>query len=82
MTRSLSPPIEEKRNTNRQSKRAFCFCLVVLIYFKEEETAKAISNSFFPLKMLRKKNDSQENFVRHSLANTARVARITNLTKF
>ena len=55
MTRSLSPPIEEKRNTNRQSKRAFCFCLVVLIYFKEEETAKAISNSSFPLKMLRKK---------------------------
>ena len=55
---------------------------MVLIYFEEEETAKAISNSFFSLKMLREKKDSQENFVRHSLANTARVARITNLTKF
>ena len=30
----------------------------------------------------KKKKDSQENFVRHSLANIARVARITNLTKF
>ena len=28
------------------------------------------------------KNDSQENFVRHSLANIAKVVRITNLTKF
>ena len=30
----------------------------------------------------RKRNDSPENFVRQSLANITRVARITNLKKF
>ena len=35
-----------------------------------------------PLRTFRKENNSPENFVRQSLANIARLARITNLTKF
>ena len=38
-----------------------------------------LANSF---RNFRKRNDSPENFVRQSLANITRVARITNLTKF
>ena len=38
-----------------------------------------LANSF---RNFRKRNDSPENFVRQSLANITRVARITNLKKF
>ena len=52
MTKSLYPPIEKKTQIQTDNqKEPFCFCLVVWIYFEEEETA--ISNSFFSLKMLR-----------------------------
>ena len=54
MTKSLYPPIEKKPQIQTDNqKEPFCFCLVVLIYFEKEETAKAISNSFFSLKMLK-----------------------------
>ena len=95
MTRSLSPPMEKKIQIQTDNQNEpFCFCLVVLIYFEEEETAKYIKQFLLvenaeicPGSILltkicfrnfsQKKNDSLENFVRHSLANTARVARIT-----
>ena len=38
-----------------------------------------LANSF---RIVRKRNDLPENFVKQSLANITRVARITNLTKF
>ena len=45
-----------------------------------ERTSKNLQPKFF--RNCTKKNDSQENFVRHSLANIAKIARITNLSKF
>ena len=50
-----------------------------LRYVQEGSCEEKLDNKFF--KNFRKRNDSLENFVRQSLANITRVARITNLKK-
>ena len=48
------------------------------MYWKDLVNKNWLANSF---RNFRKRNDSPENFVRQSLANITRVARITNLKK-
>ena len=49
------------------------------MYWKDLVNKNWLANSF---RNFRKRNNSPGNFVRQSLANITRVARITNLTKF
>ena len=81
---------DRRRNTKKQNALApvwlHSFITPVsevsyeLRYVQEGSCEEKLDSKFF--KNFRKRNDSLENFVRQSLANITRVARITNLKKF
>lgn len=55
-------------------------CILILLVYKSFPNVR-VPTGFELFRNFSKTNESQENFIRHLLANIAKIARITNITK-